>query len=108
MIVMPMPAGRRNQRRDAIGQFQRREGERRLPIRTRLGEGVAEALIVPRLAPRFEPLAGERGPGAVAQQALQGRTILGLDPRSGAPHVAVYDGSLVEWSADRTLPMETG
>jgi len=28
--------------------------------------------------------------------------------RLGAPHVAVYDGSLVEWSADRTLPMETG
>ncbi len=26
----------------------------------------------------------------------------------GAPHVAVYDGSLVEWSANRALPMETG
>jgi thiosulfate/3-mercaptopyruvate sulfurtransferase len=28
--------------------------------------------------------------------------------RLGAPHVAVYDGSLVEWSADRSLPMDTG
>lgn len=28
--------------------------------------------------------------------------------RLGAPHVAVYDGSMVEWSADRSLPMETG
>jgi hypothetical protein len=29
MIVMPMPAGPTNQRRGAIEQFQRREGERR-------------------------------------------------------------------------------
>jgi 3-mercaptopyruvate sulfurtransferase SseA len=28
--------------------------------------------------------------------------------RLGAPHVAVYDGSMVEWSADHSLPMETG
>lgn len=26
----------------------------------------------------------------------------------GVPHVAVYDGSLSEWTADPTLPMETG
>jgi thiosulfate/3-mercaptopyruvate sulfurtransferase len=25
----------------------------------------------------------------------------------GAPNVAVYDGSLLEWAADPTLPMET-
>ena len=25
----------------------------------------------------------------------------------GVPNVAVYDGSLLEWSADPTLPMET-
>ncbi len=28
--------------------------------------------------------------------------------RLGAPEVAVYDGSLVEWSGDPSLPMETG
>ena len=28
--------------------------------------------------------------------------------RLGAPEVAVYDGSLVEWSGDQALPMETG
>jgi len=28
--------------------------------------------------------------------------------RLGVPDVAVYDGSLVEWSGDETLPMETG
>jgi thiosulfate/3-mercaptopyruvate sulfurtransferase len=28
--------------------------------------------------------------------------------RLGAPHVAVYDGSLVDWSSDPALPMETG
>jgi thiosulfate/3-mercaptopyruvate sulfurtransferase len=28
--------------------------------------------------------------------------------RLGAPRVAVYDGSMVEWSADHSLPMETG
>lgn len=28
--------------------------------------------------------------------------------RLGAPEVAVYDGSLVEWSSDHALPMETG
>ena len=28
--------------------------------------------------------------------------------RLGAPQVAVYDGSLVEWSADSSLPMEAG
>jgi thiosulfate/3-mercaptopyruvate sulfurtransferase len=28
--------------------------------------------------------------------------------RLGAPEVAVYDGSLVEWSGDHSLPMETG
>lgn len=28
--------------------------------------------------------------------------------RLGAPQVAVYDGSLVEWSSDPSLPMETG
>ena len=27
--------------------------------------------------------------------------------RMGAPHVSVYDGSLVEWSADPSLPLET-
>jgi rhodanese-related sulfurtransferase len=26
----------------------------------------------------------------------------------GVPNVAVYDGSLLEWAADPTLPMETG
>jgi thiosulfate/3-mercaptopyruvate sulfurtransferase len=28
--------------------------------------------------------------------------------RLGAPQVAVYDGSMVEWSSDPSLPMETG
>ena len=28
--------------------------------------------------------------------------------RLGAPHVAVYDGSLVDWSSDPAMPMETG
>jgi thiosulfate/3-mercaptopyruvate sulfurtransferase len=28
--------------------------------------------------------------------------------RLGAPQVAVYDGSLVEWSGDHSLPLETG
>jgi 3-mercaptopyruvate sulfurtransferase SseA len=28
--------------------------------------------------------------------------------RLGAPRVAVYDGSLVDWSSDPALPMETG
>lgn len=28
--------------------------------------------------------------------------------RLGARQVAVYDGSLVEWSQDPALPMETG
>ncbi|MFO7278367.1 MAG: sulfurtransferase [Pseudomonadota bacterium] len=28
--------------------------------------------------------------------------------RLGVPHVSVYDGSLVEWSSDPSLPMETG
>lgn len=28
--------------------------------------------------------------------------------RAGHPGVGVYDGSLMEWSADPTLPMSTG
>lgn len=28
--------------------------------------------------------------------------------RLGAPDIAVYDGSLVDWSSDPLLPMETG
>jgi thiosulfate/3-mercaptopyruvate sulfurtransferase len=28
--------------------------------------------------------------------------------RLGHPHVAIYDGGLLEWCADRRLPLETG
>jgi hypothetical protein len=28
--------------------------------------------------------------------------------RLGHPNVAVYDGGLVEWCADRSLPLQTG
>ena len=42
------------------------------------------------------------GAGIAASSDALALTLLGV------PEVAVYDGSLAEWTADVTLPMETG
>ena len=42
--------------------------------------------------------------GAGAAAASLAHTLV----RLGQPHVAVYDGGLVEWCADRSLPLQTG
>ena len=42
------------------------------------------------------------GAGIAASSDALALTLLGV------PEVAVYDGSLAEWTADATLPMETG
>jgi thiosulfate/3-mercaptopyruvate sulfurtransferase len=42
------------------------------------------------------------GAGIAASSDALALTLLGV------PNVAVYDGSLAEWTADPTLPMETG
>jgi thiosulfate/3-mercaptopyruvate sulfurtransferase len=42
------------------------------------------------------------GAGIAASSDALALTLLGV------PNVAVYDGSLAEWSADPSLPMETG
>jgi thiosulfate/3-mercaptopyruvate sulfurtransferase len=42
------------------------------------------------------------GAGIAASSDALALTLLGV------PEVAVYDGSLAEWTVDATLPMETG
>jgi thiosulfate/3-mercaptopyruvate sulfurtransferase len=42
------------------------------------------------------------GAGIAASSDALALTLLGV------PNVAVYDGSLAEWTADAALPMETG
>jgi hypothetical protein len=71
---------RGDQRGESVEQFERGEGEFGLAGGQRLGEGVADGLLgtVPG-----EPLAGEGGAGAVAQQSLEAGAILSLDAHRG-------------------------
>lgn len=45
-----------------------------------------------------------RGAGAGAAAA----SLAHVRVRLGHPNVAIYDGGLVEWCADRSLPLQTG
>ena len=42
--------------------------------------------------------------GAVAAASSVAQVLV----RLGHPNVAVYDGGMLEWSADRSLPLQTG
>lgn len=81
-----------------------------VPAGSLLDPATGAFLPLPRLRELFE-----------AQGALDGRSVItycggGIAAtcaaftlvRLGVPDVAVYDGSLAEWSRDESLPMETG
>jgi thiosulfate/3-mercaptopyruvate sulfurtransferase len=85
-------------------------GSGNVPAASLLDPATGAYLPLPQLREKFE-----------AQGALDGRSVItycggGIAATSaaftlvrlGVPDVAVYDGSLTEWSRDETLPMETG
>lgn len=96
----------------AVTRYARRghiPGSRNRPSRTLLDER-GRYLPPPALAAALgdellqgdEPLILYCGGGISAAAVALGLTLLGRE------HVAIYDGSLQEWAADRALPMTTG
>ena len=76
---MPMPARRRNQRGEAVEQFQRRQHQADAAAGTGL-----DALVDQMLGIDFaQPLQCKRRPGAVAQQTFQAGAVMGLDAHLG-------------------------
>jgi len=68
MITMPMPARRWDQHSELIQELHECKIKNGMPIRPGFGEMVNQPLILFDL---LQPLAGEDGTGAVAEQALQ-------------------------------------
>jgi thiosulfate/3-mercaptopyruvate sulfurtransferase len=83
-------------------------GSENVPFPALLDPDTGELLSDPELRKHFEAaLSKERvinycGGGIAATLTAFALTVL------GHPNVAVYDGSLGEWSRDESLPMDTG
>ncbi|MCI0535661.1 MAG: hypothetical protein L0Z50_10585 [Verrucomicrobiales bacterium] len=72
MVAMAVLARRRDQGREALQEFQRRQDQHRLPVGPGFGQGVDQALI--GLDPG-QPRADEDRPGAIADQSFQAGAI---------------------------------
>ena len=77
---MTVSARWRDERGEAVEEFEWRKARHRLSVDAGLRQLIAELLAFAR--PR-QALAGEHRPGAIARQPFESRAILGLYPNAG-------------------------
>ncbi len=84
MVAVPMDARRWHEAGQAVEQFERTEAKLMATVHLGLGEAIHQASVrrAERLKSggRVEPLQGERPSGTVADEPLQTRSVLALDP----------------------------
>ncbi len=79
MIAVAVGSGWRNQSRQSLNEFQRREDQGGTSVRPWLRQPIKQPLFVKRL----KPLQSKRRAGTIAQQPLQPGLIMPLDTHRG-------------------------
>jgi hypothetical protein len=83
MVAMPVHARWRNETSQPLRELKRSKPQLSAPVRCRLGKPIDEPTVVRRQCSNpgrsMEPLKGEGWTRAVAQQALDTRTVLTFD-----------------------------